>query len=307
MTDSRSAGTFAPGQYSPPTARVLQVLDFLVHHQGQRFGLSELARRCDITKPTCLGIITELTEWGYLTRDAAEKTYGLGPALVKAGRAAQHDFAFGSIVHDRLDVLSKRFGTVCTAAGVVGGKIMLLDVAGPPGVRPPAVGEVYPYAPPVGLMFTLWQPDGELERWLQQEPALISEPDLERVREVAADCRNTGYLIERLTPTIQRLNRLIAGVAASDLPPDVRAAAGELASNMGERMISSAALADESQLHSVNFIAAPTFDSDGRQALVLTVNVGGEITGADIAERGAALLEITDEITNEVGGRNPFE
>ena len=50
-----------PGRSSPPTARVVAVLDFLARHPHDTFGLSELARRLDLSKPTCLGILTTLT------------------------------------------------------------------------------------------------------------------------------------------------------------------------------------------------------------------------------------------------------
>ncbi|MET0454210.1 MAG: helix-turn-helix domain-containing protein, partial [Mycobacterium sp.] len=43
---------------SPPTARVVAILEFLAENPHDRFGLSELARRVDLSKPTCLGILT---------------------------------------------------------------------------------------------------------------------------------------------------------------------------------------------------------------------------------------------------------
>ncbi len=101
---------------SPPTERVVAVLDFLVARQGERFGLSELARNLGLAKPTCLGIVTALTAGGYLVRDPVTKTYGLGPALIAAGRVARTDFAVGAVARRRLAGLSARYDTVCTAS-----------------------------------------------------------------------------------------------------------------------------------------------------------------------------------------------
>lgn len=306
MVDFRTAGDPVRKQVSPPTARVLQVLEFLVRHQGQRFGLSELARRCAISKPTCLGIVTELTAWGYLLRDPHTKTYGLGPALVTAGRAAQRDFALGPILHDSLERLSEQFNAICTAAGVVGDKIMMLEVVTPPGMSTRAsVGETYPFVPPIGLMFMLWQPAEALEQWLQREPALASGLDLDHVRRLAAECHNTGYLVENRSPVVERLHRLIAGLAANDVPDEMRTVVAELASSLGDRMFLGEELHDSDE-HNVSLIAAPTFDADARQALVLTLDVGATITTAEIAERGTALLDVGKAVTAEVGGRNPF-
>jgi DNA-binding IclR family transcriptional regulator len=64
-----------------------------VSHSDQQFGLSELARALHISKPTCLGIVTTLTENGYLSVDEHSKRYQLGPALIAAGRAVRFERA----------------------------------------------------------------------------------------------------------------------------------------------------------------------------------------------------------------------
>jgi hypothetical protein len=55
----------------------------------------------------------------------------------------------------------------------------------------------------------------------------------------------------------------------------------------------------------VNVLAAPTYDADGIQELVLTLYVGEAITGAEIARRGAALVAVADAVTADVGGFRP--
>ena len=59
----------AAGRASPPTGRVVRVLEFMSRNPQQRFGVSELARRVELSKPTCLGIVSTLTGAGYLIRD----------------------------------------------------------------------------------------------------------------------------------------------------------------------------------------------------------------------------------------------
>ena len=63
------------GRASPPTARVVSILNFLAGYPHDQFGLSELARRIGLSKPTCLGILTTLADAGYVIRDAQAKTY----------------------------------------------------------------------------------------------------------------------------------------------------------------------------------------------------------------------------------------
>ena len=61
---------------SPPTERVVAVLDFLAQHPHDRFGLSELARQLGLSKPTCLGVVSTLTDSGYLVRDSRTRPIG---------------------------------------------------------------------------------------------------------------------------------------------------------------------------------------------------------------------------------------
>lgn len=141
----------SPTRRSPPTARVVQLLDHLIARRGQRFGLSELARDLGISKPTCLGMVTELTAGGYLMCDPATKRYGLGPALVAAGRLARSEVAAGDIARRHLDELSAHYGTTCTASAVSGEQIIMLECAGPaPASDTVKVGQVYPFAHPSG-------------------------------------------------------------------------------------------------------------------------------------------------------------
>lgn len=291
---------------SPPTERVVQVLDFLVARKGQQFGLSELARQLDISKPTCLGIVSALVDGGYLIRDPLSKTYTLGPALIAAGRAAQQGFAAGPIAREHLAELGERFGTTCTASAVVGDRIAVLELTSPPGVRPTVkVGEVYPFAPPVGLMYVLWDGDDRLEAWLRREPTLPVELDRERLQRVATECRRDGYLVETLTPVGRQLHALMAGVAAHALPADLRNVLGEMVSSLGERVYLRDVDADSAGEHPVSLIAAPTFDAEGHQAMVLTLYVGATISDEEIRMRGEALAAAADVVTAEVGGRRP--
>ena len=154
---------------SPPTERVVAVLEFLAAHPNDRFGLSELARRAGITKPTCLGILTTLTEAGYLVRDDGDngrnKTYRLGPALIALGHRAQEAMRVSPAARAELRRLAAEFGTTAAVSAVIDDRITVLDLVGPPGVDVGvSVGQSYPFAPPVGLMFVLWDP-AALRAW----------------------------------------------------------------------------------------------------------------------------------------------
>ncbi|QWF84079.1 helix-turn-helix domain-containing protein [Amycolatopsis sp. CA-230715] len=286
---------------SPPTERVVRLLDFFTARPGERFGLSDLARGLGMAKPTCLGIVTELVAGGYLVRDPRTVTYRLGPAMIAAGRVAGEGFGAGEVAGRHLERLSARYGATCTASAVSGDRILVLASAGPGRVE---LGQTYPFAPPVGLMYVLWDSDEAFRDWLAKPPAVPIRLDEAHLHRVVAECREHGYLVESLTSTGRRLYSLMAGAAADELPAEIRDLVGKLVSSLGERVYLGADLAPRRK-HAVSLLAAPTFDASGRQELVLTLSVGESITGAEIARRGAELVAVADAVTAESGGRKP--
>lgn len=290
---------------SPPTRRVVALLDHMITHPGEEFGLSELSRTLDISKPTCLGIVGTLTETGWLVCDPTTRGYRIGPALVAAGRLARRAIPGADVAERLLTELATRFGSASSASAVVGREIVVLTSIRPDG-RPEGVmaGSRYPFAPPVGLMYVLWDTDEAFEQWLGTAPTLPVTLDRAHLRQIVTECRQRGYVVEGLTEVGARLHTLMAGVAAYDLPDEVRGLVGEMVSTLGERVYLGAELTARGQ-HPTHLLAAPTYGSDGRQEMVLTLYVGDSITGAEISRRGKALLATAAAVTAEVGGTLP--
>ncbi len=295
----------ASGRSSPPTERVVAVLDFLARHPHDRFGVSELSRRLGLSKPTCLGIVTTLTDSDYLVRDGRDKTYRLGPALIALGHTAQESLRVDPAARAQLRRLSAIAGTTAALSAVIDDRITVLELVGPPGadvgVR---VGQSYPFAPPVGLMFVLWD-DVALRDWLAKEPTIPLRTDGDRLDRVIEECRGVGYLVERLTPGGRRLYALMAGVS-SRLPDELQALLGELIDDIGERVY----LRDESrtgsrQRHDISVISAPVFDHHQHQAMVVSLQIGRSLTDAEIAKRARALTATADVLTSRLGGTKP--
>lgn len=291
------------GRASPPTDRVVRVLDFLAARPAERFGVSELARRVGLTKPTCLGIVTSLCDTGYLVRDPADKTYRLGPSLITLGHRAQESLRASPAAREQLRRLSTRFGATAALSAVVNDRITLLDLVAPTGARPGVeVGQSYPFAPPVGLMFVLWDDEAEQD-WLRREPTIPLRTDSERLARVAASCRADGYLVERQTAGGRRLYSLMAGMP-SQLPDELRALLGELVSDIGERVYLRAENSGRGR-HDISVISAPVYDHHHRQAMVVSLHVGKTLTDNEISERARAVVAAADAVTAQLGGHPP--
>jgi DNA-binding IclR family transcriptional regulator len=300
------------GRASPPTERVVTILDFLADHAEERFGVSELARRLGLSKPTCLGIVTALTDAGYLVRDGADKTYRLGPSLITLGHRAQESLRISPAAREELRRLSARFGVTAGLSAVIDDRITLLDLVSPAGAQPGVeVGQSYPFAPPVGLMFVLWD-DEAVRNWLAKEPTVPLHPSRtapDRLQRVIERCRADGYLVERLTPGGRRLYSMMAGMS-STLPDELRALLGELVSDIGERVH----LRDEksqgrkgrSARFDISVISAPVYDHYGRQVMVASMHIGKALTDNEIGERATALMATADAVTVQLGGTAPL-
>jgi DNA-binding IclR family transcriptional regulator len=293
------------GRVSPPTARVVAILDFLAQHPHDRFGVSELARRLGLSKPTCLGIVSTLTASDYVVRDAQDKTYRLGPALISLGHTAQESMRVDPAAREELRRLSSAHDTTAALSAVIDDRITLLELVGPPGadvgVR---VGQSYPFVPPVGLMFVLWDDDA-LRAWLAKEPTIPLRTDSERLDRVVAECRDSGYLVELLTPGGRRLYALMAGMS-STLPDELRALLGELVSDVGERVYLRSDNGQRGSARSdVSVISAPVYDHHQRQAMVVSLQIGRSLTDAEITKRARGLVATADVLTRRLGGAKP--
>lgn len=299
-----SAGQSA-GRASPPTARVVAVLEFLARHPHQQFGLSELARKVELSKPTCLGIVTTLADTGYLVRDSQDKTYRLGPALIALGHTAQEALRVSPAARDELRRLSSRFASTAALSAVVDDRITLLELVAPPTVKEAVrVGQSYPFAPPVGLMFVLWD-DAALHDWLARRPTVPLRTDSQRLDRVIGECRASGYLVERLTPGGRRLYTLMAGLS-TNLPDELQVLLGELVSDIGERVyLRSEAGGSGRQRHDISVIAAPIYDHHQRQVMVVSLQVGRALTDTEITKWARTVIASADALTAQLRGHKP--
>ena len=292
------------GRASPPTARVVAILDFLSHHPQERFGLSELTRRVGLSKPTCLGILSTLTESGYLIRDREDKTYRLGPSLISLGHAAQESMRVNPAARAELHTLSATFDTSAGLTAVVDDRITVLELVGPPGRDPGVrVGQSYPFAPPVGLMFVLWDDDA-LRTWLAKVPTIPLRTESARLQRVIESCRADGYLVERLTPGGRRLYALMAGMS-TNLPDELRALLSELVSDIGERVYLRNEGEGRRTPHDISVISAPVFDHYRRQVMAASLHIGTALTDKEITDRARALVATADALTAQLGGVKP--
>jgi hypothetical protein len=122
---------------------------------------------------------------------------------------------------------------------------------------------------------------------------------------VIENCRDDGYLVERLTPGGRRLYALMAGMS-TNLPDELRALLSELVSDIGERVyLRDEGGSDGHDRWDISVISAPVFDHYRRQVMAASLHIGTALTDDEISDRARALVATADTLTEQLGGIKP--
>jgi hypothetical protein len=188
---------------------------------------------------------------------------------------------------------------------VIDDRITLLELVGPPGAEVGVrVGQSYPFAPPVGLMFVLWD-DEALRDWLAKEPTIPLRTDTARLDRVVTECRTSGYLVERLTPGGRRLYALMAGMSAT-LPQELQALLGEIVSDVGDRVYlrseRGGAHGRRNARTDISVISAPVFDHHRHQVMVVSLQIGRGLTDTEIGRLARGVVDTAGILTRRLSG-----
>lgn len=268
--------------------------------------LSEIAVQTEMSKATCLGVVNELTNAGYLMR-VDDRRYQLGPAVLGIGAAAQRGNAMVALARPYIQRLATQLGVATTISAVVDDQITILARAGDEkiatGVR---VGGRYPFKPPAGVMFVAWDPDSVVDEWLEKDPLAPLTPDPVGLREVVEASRRRGYLMEGLHDVNAELYALLGEMFSGEVPDKYATAITRL---MNPILAHQYVVTDPKpgDTVSISELCAPVFGSDSRPQLLIGMFLMRADVGYDELERcAAALLDTTSELTAAMGGHNPW-
>ncbi|MEU8803252.1 helix-turn-helix domain-containing protein [Spirillospora sp. NPDC048819] len=291
---------------APSVERTVKLLKFLADHPKERFSLSDIARSLDFNKATCHAMLIELVNEGMLIRHPADKTYGLGPALVNLGTAAALD------AHEALDIAKAEMAAIhsdlqvsCVAASAVGPDMVVMarkDVDRPLfGYLP--VGNRSPIVPPYGKEFLAWAREAEVEAWLDRaDPALSEEERAGYYRELNA-VRLTGYHATTFDQAMM-LARIVEMLHGLPGAAELQGAIEERARRRHDQVHIDP---EEDAPTAIMAIRAPIFGPSGR--IVLALGIGqfpSGLSGAEVQHFADRLVEGTRRVTETLHGNEPF-
>lgn len=301
--DGGGTDTVPPGASpSPPTDRVVGVLELLASRPAHAFSLSDIARALGMSKATCHAVTASLANADYLIRNPVDKTFTLGPALVATGRAAELSYPAVHLAQAEAVALADELGMQATAAIRSEGHLVIVAHAGSgPDAGAVRIGRRIPLAPPFGGVFVAWAPERVIDDWASRtERPAPRGPLLASLGAI----RERGYSVERLTPAGVRLRHALAELSddplAEGLQPMVMALLAEL--RQAEYLPGDLA---GSGRHPVSALSAPVFDARGGTQMNLSVQPHREMTAREIDRTGRRLLKACTRVTAAVGGKPP--
>ncbi|MCU1393980.1 MAG: putative IclR family transcriptional regulator [Ilumatobacteraceae bacterium] len=294
---------------SPPTARVLAVLDLLAASPEREFRLAEIVAALGLHKSTCHAIVTTMVARGYLARGAGTKGYTLGSAVIVAGRAAEHASPAVHQARSVVPALARDLDVECVASVIERDVIVVVEWAPPRSVARGAamsagaswshIGQRIPLVAPFGSAQMAWCDDERLDAWIAR-----STVGREQLLSAMAVVRARGYDIQTGNSQLDTFRTTLASVDLDRLSDSSRAAVGQLMSELG-RIDSLPEVLDSTIDYDINALAAPVFDGAAAPVLTVSLHPVGLLAGDAVMALGRCLRAAADEITASIGGSVP--
>lgn len=293
--DERADGTKEKHVGSPPTERVLDVVELLA--QGDRLRLADLARQLDISPSTAHAIITSLCDRGWVHRDPIDRRLSLGPAMEVIAAAADAVRPIAHAARTAALELSAELG-FSTSVTERMGETLLLTFFGGEGTELAAVrpGQRIPFAAPFGPAYAAWEPEPERRAWIDRG-ALDNAELASRLDQFLVTTKELGFSIERMPMGLARTAQLMNDLEMDPWSRPVRRAIDEALIEIATAGFEPGD--DDAQAHPVTAISAPVFDRRGSVSLNISVHPFTPLPPARVSAIGRRLLEIT-QATSEM-------
>lgn len=181
--------------------RAVQILRELAA-TGPRLGVTELADRLGVAKPTVHALLRTLEAEGLVVQDRDSSKYQLGPDLVQLGNAYLDTQELRTRSLTWADQLAHRTNEAVWVAVLTGDQVMVVHHAFRPegAVQILEVGASVPWSTcALGKAVVAFLPAAERERLLAAEPAVLTGASITEPEELAAQLKEvlrTGYAVE---------------------------------------------------------------------------------------------------------------
>lgn len=239
---------------SPPTRRVVDVLEMLASRRDAAPRLSDVVRELGLNQATAFAILSELCSRGWVSRDPVNKSYALDQGAAKLGEAAARARPVTASLRSIAEGLATEMGYALSVSERSGETLTITAfIARRESTWSLSVGDRLPYAAPFGPAYAAWDPDDERESWIRRSGVRRTALKMQ-LRDYLAATRQRGYSVERMSSAAAHVIQLVAGVPVDKLSDSMR---GHVNALLAEVTASAVADSPAGTAPLVGVIAAP--------------------------------------------------
>jgi DNA-binding IclR family transcriptional regulator len=272
---------------SPPTRRVVAVIELLADRPDAQPALSDICRELGISRSTAHAILHTLCACGWAIRDPHSGRFSLGPAMARIWRQA-------TPLHRMLREPLQRFAVsidmpVCMSE-VRDGSIVVVDAAAVGPAQPPVpAGVRLPFIAPFGREFVAWAPPADRTAWVESAGP-VNDVFRARIGKVLKEIKSRGYGIERLSDPLLRVYTALQALDDGILRDPIST---RLAGALAELTVVDFLPAEfaESESCALATISAPVFDTAGRVVMSVSAQPYRRLSARELRGVGAHVVE----------------
>lgn len=279
---------------SPPTRRVVSIVEFLAQAGSEPVTLAEICHDLRISRSTAHAILATLCVCGWVVRDPLSGRYALGSGMPRPNP--------GSVPVSRS--LREPLGRLCSAIGmpaciseVRDASIAVIESIAPGSGRPHVqAGQRLPFVAPFGREFVAWAPAAARQQWLDAAGP-VNDVYRARMPKVLNEIQHRGYGIERLTDPLLKVYAALLALEDGDVAGPV---AMRLAGAVADLTIVDFLSSELRQIEQVSLatISAPIFDEHGEVVMSVSAQVYKHLTLEQVRDVGEQILRFAGDASS---------
>ena len=286
---------------SPPTRRVVAVVELLVAAAETPLTLAEICRELRISRSTAHSILAALCACDWVLRDPLSGRYALGPGLPRPNPVS---VPISRILREPLRQLCSAIGMAACISEVRGDFIAVIESTAFGSARPPVqAGQRLPFVAPFGREFVAWAPVVARQEWLDAAGP-VNDVYRARMPKVLDEIQERGYGLERLSDPLLRVYAALLTLTDGDGPDPVSA---RLAGAVADLTIVDFLPGELTRIeeHPLATISAPIFDGQGNVVMSVSAQPYTRVTRKQVRDIGARVLEFAEQASSLIKQQLP--
>lgn len=275
---------------SPPTTRVVDIVELLLQRPADPLTLAEICRELDVSRSTGHAIMHTLCARQWVSRDPLSGRFSLGPTLSGLGGP---DNLASRPLREPLQRLCVSLGMPMCISALDDRTIVVVESAAAPGTRIPVpAGVRLPFVAPFGREFVAWAPASARADWIAAAGS-VNPAFRRRISQVLEEIRVRGYGIERLSDPLLQVFTALKALDSGSSPGPLST---RLAASVADLTVVDQLPTDEPDATPLATISAPIFDATDTVVMTVSAQPYRTLSRQELEAVGAGVVEFAREV-----------